>query len=183
MQDDLSGYSILNYLSSHDDGSPFDPRRERAIEAGSKLLLTPGASQIYYGDETARSLVIEGTIGDATLRSNMNWQELDANQGILDHWQKLGRFRAKHPAIGMGLHQMISQSPYTFYRSYYQDGKNDLVAIGLEMNKGEKELDVSKLYEDGTVLFDAYSGQEVKVVNGKAVVNSEYDVVLLEVKE
>jgi len=83
----------------------------------------------------------------------------------------------------MGLHRMISQRPYTFYRSYYQDGKNDLVAIGLEMDKGEKELDVSKLYEDGTVLFDAYSGQEVKVVNGKAVVNSEYDVVLLEVKE
>jgi hypothetical protein len=26
-------------------------------------------SQVYYGDESARSLVIEGTQGDATLRS------------------------------------------------------------------------------------------------------------------
>jgi alpha-amylase len=35
-------------------------------ETGTKLLLSPGVSQVYYGDESARSLVIEGTQGDAT---------------------------------------------------------------------------------------------------------------------
>jgi hypothetical protein len=30
-------------------------------------------AQVFYGDESARSLVVEGTQGDATLRSFMNW--------------------------------------------------------------------------------------------------------------
>jgi hypothetical protein len=33
---------------------------------GTKLLFRLDFSQVYYGDESARSLVIEGTQGDAT---------------------------------------------------------------------------------------------------------------------
>ena len=75
------------------------------IESANKLLLSPGISQVYYGDESARSLIIEGTVGDATLRSNMNWNKINsdkATQEILSHWQKLGQFRNDHPSIGAG---------------------------------------------------------------------------------
>ena len=183
MDGELNSYSVVNYLSSHDDGQPFDPNRERPMVTANYLLMAPGASQIYYGDELARSLVVEGTVGDATLRSNMNWDSMDTNSEILAHWQKLGRFRAKHPAVGAGVHQIISQQPYTFYRSYYQDNKNDLVVVGLEMNKGEKQIDVSELFEDGITLFDAYSGQEIEVKNGNATLSSDYEYVLLEKNE
>lgn len=108
LQNDLKGYGTLNYLSSHDDGSPFDPSREKPFETATKLLLAPGTSQVYYGDESARSLIIEGTEGDATLRSFMNWEAIKSDpktKEILTHWQKLGRFRASHPAVGAGLHQ------------------------------------------------------------------------------
>jgi alpha-amylase len=37
----LKGNSVLNYLSSHDDGGPFDAKRTKTIEAGTKLLLSP----------------------------------------------------------------------------------------------------------------------------------------------
>jgi alpha-amylase len=95
----LAGKSVLNYISSHDDGTPFDKERKRAIEAGTKLLLTPGGVQIYYGDETARDINVIAD-GDAKLRSFMNWDELSANkskgsytvQEILEHWQRLGNF-------------------------------------------------------------------------------------------
>ena len=182
MDIELNSYSVVNYLSSHDDGQPFDPNRERPMVTANYLLMAPGASQIYYGDELARSLVIEGTIGDATLRSNMNWDMLENNKAVLDHWQKLGRFRAKHPAVGAGVHQMISKQPYTFYRSYYQNDKNDLVVIGLHMPKGSKTLDVSKVFNDGDKLFDAYSNNEVVVKDGKVVIDSEYQYILLERK-
>ena len=102
LDNELKGFGTLNYLSSHDDGSPFDGTRKKPFETATKLLLSPGASQIYYGDESARSLEIEGTIGDATLRSFMNWDEFDKNKDVIEHWQKLGRFRANHPAIGAG---------------------------------------------------------------------------------
>jgi alpha-amylase len=70
---ELKGNSVLNYLSSHDDGGPFD-KRTKTIEAGTFTF--SGIAQVFYGDESARSLVVEGTQGDATLRSFMNWDAI-----------------------------------------------------------------------------------------------------------
>ncbi len=179
----LEGHSLLNYVSSHDDGSPFDPKRERAIESATKLLLSPGISQVYYGDESARPLIIEGTQGDATLRSFMNWDEINTNtetQKILSHWQKLGQFRKNHPAIGAGVHRQISATPYVFSRGYSNGKYIDKVVIGLDLAKGKKELKVSSVFKEGTTLYDAYSGQQTTVVNGKATIDSPFDIVLLE---
>lgn len=185
LNSDLKGYGTLNYLSSHDDGQSFDANRSRPFIAATKLLLSPGTSQVYYGDESARSLVIEGTEGDATLRSFMNWEEIETDkktQAILKHWQKLGQFRAKHPAVGAGIHQIITEKPYTFYRSYSKNDYKDEVVVGLELPKGKKELDVRVVFNDGEVLIDAYSGIEAKVKNGKVIIDSEFDIVLLEIK-
>lgn len=183
LNSDLKGYGILNYLSSHDDGQPFDAAREKPFETATKLLLAPGTSQVYYGDESARSLVIKGVEGDATLRSNMNWEAIQNDtktQTVLNHWQKLGQFRANHPAVGAGTHQMISKEPYLFSRSYSKDNFNDLVVIGLDLPKEEKVLDVSKVFKDGDTLHEAYSNQDVKVNKGKVFINSEFNIVLLE---
>ncbi|MBT8302630.1 MAG: alpha-amylase, partial [Maribacter sp.] len=88
----LEDKSVVNYLTSHDDGEPYDKERKKPIRSANVLLLTPGASQVYYGDESSRDLTIEGTEGDATLRSFMNWEDQDSLQqtkNILAHWQKL----------------------------------------------------------------------------------------------
>ncbi len=183
LDSDLDGFGVMNYLSSHDDGQPFDPERKDPYNTATKLLLAPGASQVYYGDESARSLVIEGTVGDATLRSNMNWGEMEMNAAILEHWQKLGSFRNDHPAIGAGVHQMITKSPYVFYRSLTKYGMDDQVVIGLDMAIGEKELDVRTVFKDGTELTDAYSGESTVVADGKAKINSKSTIVLLEKSE
>ena len=179
LHSDLNGKTVMNYLTSHDDGSPFDKNRKRTYEAATKLLLAPGISQIYYGDESARTLTVSGAEGDANLRSNMNWSDVKYNSGtqkLLEHYQKLGKFRANHPAIGAGVHQMISSNPYWFTRTF----DTDKVLIGLDLKAGMKEIDVTGIFENGTKLRDAYSGQIVKVENGKAAVNSEFSLVLFE---
>ena len=38
LQNDLKGYGTLNYLSSHDDGSPFDGSREKPYRTATTLL-------------------------------------------------------------------------------------------------------------------------------------------------
>ncbi len=182
---ELKDYGTLNYLSSHDDGQPFDSEREKSFEAAAKLLLSPGTSQVYYGDESARSLIIEGTEGDATLRSFMNWKELDSNadtKRILTHWQKLGQFRANHPAVGAGIHRMISGQPYYFSRSFSKDDFTDSVVIGIDLPKGEKSIDVSKTFRNGEMLYDSYSGRAAEVVDGQVLIDSEFEFVLLEKK-
>jgi alpha-amylase len=95
-QGPLQGVTILNYLSSHDDGSPYDVDRKDPLGVGTRLLLAPGTAQIYYGDELARPLRVAGAEGDANLRSFMNWGDLKRGgmtAEILQHWRKLGRFR------------------------------------------------------------------------------------------
>ncbi|MBJ7882161.1 alpha-amylase family glycosyl hydrolase [Gelidibacter salicanalis] len=181
----LKGYGVLNYLSSHDDGQPFDPSRQKSFETATKLLLSPGTSQLYYGDESARSLVIEGTNGDATLRSMMNWESIASDENtitIVSHYQKLGQFRKNHPAVGAGVHQMITDSPYVFYRRYQKNDFEDVVVVGLELPIGMKTLDVSGVFKEGAIVRDAYSKQESKVIDGRVQIDSEYDIVLLELK-
>ena len=183
LQNDLKGNTVMNYVSSHDDGYPFDKKREKVIEAGTKLLLAPGISQVYYGDESARPLDIAGTTGDATLRSMMNWDDIKTNpetQKVLLHWQKLGIFRNNHPAIGAGIHKEISASPYVFSRTFTKDNFNDKVVVGLELPMGQKEISVGAIFKDGTKLKDAYSGKVTVVSNGKVSIDSEFDIVMLE---
>tara|TARA_R110001583_G_scaffold16871_6_gene68936 strand:+ start:1234 stop:2928 length:1695 start_codon:yes stop_codon:yes gene_type:complete len=179
----LKGKSVLNYLTSHDDGQPYDKERKKPIRAANVLLLTPGASQVYYGDESSRDLTIEGAVGDATLRSFMNWKDQDSLPGVkntLAHWQKLGKFRKNHPAIGAGKHNRLSKKPYVFSRTYIDDDFKDKVVVGLDLPKGKKSLWVKGFFGDGTKLHDAYSDTLIEVKNGKAIFESEYDIALLE---
>ncbi|WP_179351317.1 alpha-amylase family glycosyl hydrolase [Winogradskyella vidalii] len=183
LHDELKGFGTLNYLTSHDDGIPFDASREKPFETANKLLLSPGTSQVYYGDESSRSLIIAETEGDATLRSFMNWDSIANNpntQKVLAHWQKLGQFRAKHPAVGAGKHQMIIEAPYYFYRTYQVGDFKDKVVIGLDLKKGEKVIDVSKVFQERVMLRDAYSGETATVENGTVTINTDFEVVLLE---
>ena len=185
LNNDLKGFGVLNYISSHDDGDPFDKERTKTFESATKLLLCPGTSQVYYGDESARPLIIEGTIGDATLRSNMNWNEIENNsqtKEILAHWQKLGKFRNNHLAVGAGIHKMISQQPYVFQRTYSKENFKDAVVVGLDLKIGEKQLNVSSEFIEGSVLVDAYSNTEVVVKNGMVSINTPFSIVLLENK-
>ena len=156
------------------------------ILSANMLLLTPGASQVYYGDETSRNLIIEGTEGDATLRSFMNWEDLDSIpqiQEIHKHWQKLGQFRRDHPAIGAGKHKRLSKAPYVFSRTYTNGDFKDKVVVGLDLPKGKKTLSVKGFFGDGTTLYDTYSGTEVMVDNGKVTLENDLGTALLELKE
>ena len=180
LNSELKGYGVLNYMTSHDDGQPFDKEREDPYKTAIMLLLTPGTSQVYYGDESARSLTIDDTIGDATLRSMMNWDEInssDDTKKILMHWQKLGKFRANHPAVGAGRHHVISEDNGLIFSRVY---KNDRIIIGIDMFESSINIDVSSIFKDGDILKDNYSNQEVVVKNGKVDFISKFSIVLLE---
>ena len=186
LQNELKGFGVLNYVSSHDDSTPFDGKREKAIESANKLLLAPGTAQVYYGDESARSLVIEGTQGDATLRSFMNWDDIKKDpttQKTLAHWQKLGLFRKNHPAVGAGVHQQITASPYVFSRTYTQGKYTDTIVVGLDLAKGKKTIATGTIFKNSAKVKDAYSGKEAVVTNGKVTIDSEFEIVLLELKK
>ena len=178
----LRGLAILSYASSHDDGSPLDPERKDPLGTGTRLLLAPGGAQIYYGDELARPLRVEGARGDATLRSVMNWQDLErggAADQVLEHWRKLGRFRRAHPAVGAGEHRRLQAEPYIFSRTLETGQLSDRVLVAMEQGKGLKTVPVFGVFPDSTELVDAYSGRTGTVMDGAVRLETPYGLVLL----
>ncbi|KOY52284.1 alpha-amylase family glycosyl hydrolase [Polaribacter dokdonensis] len=178
----LRGYGVLNYMTSHDDGQPFDKERTKPFKTANMLLLTPGTSQVYYGDESARDLTIEGTVGDATLRSFMNWDVISENTAtkkILNHWQKLGQFRANHMAVGAGKHKIISNTNGLIFS---RTRNEDKVLIGLNLTENNYSIDVSEMYENGNEIRDTYSNKVFEVNNGTLNITTENDIFLLERK-
>jgi alpha-amylase len=180
----LKGYSVLNYMSSHDDGGPFDPLRTQPYQTANLLMLAPGAVQMYYGDETARLLKIDGAVGDATLRSYMNWDELAADaqrdgyriRDVRRHWGKLGMFRQAHPAVGAGVHKKLADKPYTFSRSW----KDDQVVIALDLPTDKPTaIPVAGVFKDGARVKDHYSGKTAVVKNGAVQFSTRNALVLI----
>ena len=178
----LAGKGVLNYISSHDDANPFDVERSQPYKSANMLLLAPGTSQVYYGDETMRPLKVENAEGDVNLRSFMNWEDLENAdiQNVHQHWQKLGQFRRNHPAIGAGKHERLAKKPYVFSRTYINEDYRDKVVVGLDLPKGKKSLWVKGFFGDETRLYDTYSNTEVVVKNGKVILDNPYDTALLE---
>ncbi len=164
---------MLNYISSHDTRLH---AREQLIDGGNALLLAPGGVQIFYGDETARppGPVPAGDPQQAT-RSDMNWAS--PATAVLEHWRKLGAFRARHVALARGEHRKLGDSPYAFARVDAASG--DRVVVALNVAAGAS-VAVGDVFEEGTALRDAYTGRQVVVRGGAVAVASAAPAVLLE---
>jgi alpha-amylase len=175
-------HAVLNYMSSHDDGSPFDPLREKPMETATKLLLAPGAAQIYYGDELARPLRVAGAEGDANLRSFMNWEDLGKRAELRKHWSRLGLFRQAHPAVGAGVHAKLADQPYTFQRSYQRNGVSDKVVVALDVRGAGVPVTVGTVFANGQRVRDAYTGETATVAGGRVTFKRNKDVVLIEAR-
>ena len=171
---------VLNYIASHDDMGPLDPERRDARANATRLMLSPGGVQIYYGDEVARSLVISGTRGDATLRSAFDWDDVHGNADLLTHWQRLGRFRQAHPAVGAGRHVELAMSPFTFARTKDTPAGQDRVVVAMGNPGGAVRIATGTVFADGERVRDAYSGEEAQVQAGTVALQRAADVILLE---
>jgi alpha-amylase len=166
---------MLNYISSHDT-ELFD--RGHLIEAGTALLLAPGAAQVYYGDETARTPgVAPSSDPQQATRSDMNWDHLD--EAVLRHWRALGSFRARHVAIAHGVHARLAASPYVFSRSDGPGASDDRVVVALDAPAGAS-IPVAPVFADGAALRDGYTGTRYVVRGGAVVIAGGGRAVLLE---
>jgi alpha-amylase len=110
----------------------------------------------------------------------MNWNDIqtkDETQKILQHWRKLGQFRANHMSLGAGRHHLISEEDGLIFSRIR---KEDKIIVGINLPKGNKVLNVSSIFKNGEKLNDFYSNQIIEVKEGKITLNSAFDLVLLE---
>lgn len=173
-----TGYNVLSYISSHDTSLFYNNDDARQKRVGAILLLSPGGVQIFYGDENCRTTGNSGSESPPTqgTRTDYAW---GAKPDVLSHWQKIGVFRRDHPAVGAGLHNKLSDSPYTFSRVYTRNGADDRVVCAMGVS-GTVQVSTGSVWPDGTAVRDAYSGNTGTVSGGKVTIVSTGDVVLLE---
>jgi alpha-amylase len=75
----------------------------------------------------------------------MNWQDVTGKAArSVAHWQKLGQFRARHPAIGMGKQTTLSlPQGYGFVREHNGDKVMVVWAaisnLTVTLSRGERE--------------------------------------------
>lgn len=174
-----ANFNSLSYISSHDTYLFFSEVSKGDIAkqklAGSFLLLSPGAAQIYYGDEYGRTngTYAVGTDTEQKTRSQMlfngdaGWTS--TNDEVLAHWKILSKFRKKHMCIGSGDHVKLSRiNPYKFAR--IKDADKVVCVIGAT---GSTEVNVSGIFTDGEVLTDFYTGATATVAGGKATFTAD----------
>lgn len=117
-------FNPVSYMSSHDTELFFSRFNQFEMQrnAANALLLSPGAIQVYYGDEVGRPIGPYADDFHQGTRSKMIWQLDQPRQALLNHWQTLGQFRQRHPAIGAGEHIVIPQADaYVFSRTLGED--------------------------------------------------------------
>lgn len=117
-------FTPVSYMSSHDTELFFSRFNSLDVQrsAANALLLSPGAVQVYYGDEVGREIGPYADDFHQGTRSDMLWTLDKERQALLAHWQRVGQFRQNHPAIGGGVHRVIDNNQeYVFSRTLGDD--------------------------------------------------------------
>lgn len=156
-------------VAAHSDWHPFsylnnsyhrDTDMNNIIDCATCLLLSPGAVQIFYGDESRRGLSDArlNVDSDQAFRSDMNWETADS--AVHEHFKRLGKIRQSHRVIGSG--RQITIDNHTCART---DGK-ETVVICVVPNP-ERGINVGGQFADGTVVTELYTGEKATVKDGR----------------
>ena len=187
--------NALSYVSSHDT-QLCRPGDMKAL--GTGLVLLPGGVQVYYGDETARPNDNGGSGNDEEhgTRSDMNFPSDISNQAewaanvdsistsfssneTLAHWQKVGQFRFRNPAVGAG--KQTETGDGSLCRKYDNSSENISNAVVIHVGSASS-VNVGDCFEDGTEVMDGYSGATGTVSGGSVSLSGTGSLILLEVK-
>lgn len=168
-----NGHQVLNYVSSHDTGlhRPGDQKK-----VATMLLLCPGGAQIYYGDETSRGYMNGCPDQSMSTRSDFNWDAVDNDDN--KHWQKIGQFRRRNPAVGAGTQTELGSDTYA--RTFTDGDYSNAVVIKLNTQNGQSyTVSVGNAFQDGAKVMDGYNTAVTGVVSGGKVTMTASGPVLL----
>ena len=151
------GWHPFNYLNNsyHRDADSTN-----MTDCATTLILAPGVSQVFYGDESGRKVSDARFNVDSNqaFRSDMNWESADT--ALTAHFGRLGRIRNAHPAIGKGRQTTIDA--HTCFREY----GNDRVVI--RVRPGETPtITVGPYFADGSTVTYLSTGATATVAGGK----------------
>ena len=171
---DLDGIVYLwqaysDAIEAHPDWHPFsylnnsyhrDTDMDNMVDCATTLLLSPGAAQIFYGDESLRGLSDArfNVDSDQAFRSDMNWGSVDNT--TLEHFRRLGTIRRNHPILIGGKQEIIDT--HTCVRR-----EGSVTYIIRLCPEARPTIAVAPYFKDGDEVVELYSSCRTTVVNGR----------------
>ncbi len=151
---DWAPFSYLNN-SYHRDADA-----SNMADCAVALLLAPGAVQLFYGDESGRGLSDARFNVDSNqaFRSDMNWENMD--EGLLQHFRRLGRIRKENPVIATGRQRTIDV--HTCLRE--NDEEKVLIKVRPDVSQPIK---VAGVWPEGMEVEDLCTGRVARVEDGQ----------------
>ena len=168
-----NGRQVLNYVSSHDTGlhRPGDQKK-----VATMFLLCPGGAQIYYGDETSRGYMSGCPDQSMATRSDFNWDAVDNADN--KHWQLIGQFRRRNPAVGAGTQTDLGSD--TYGRTFTDGEYTNAAVIRLNTTAGQTyTVNVNGFFANGAKVMDGYNTATTATVSGGKVTMQASGPVLL----
>ena len=156
---------MLNLLGSHDMARYVSLAREdfSALRLGTMFQMTyPGAPSVYYGDEI-------GMVGkhDPANRGAFPWHRPESwNTDLLHEFQRLIALRRSRASLRRGSYRILLARDNTFVHARKLD--DDVVVCGFNAGTSTSRVDIPAdgLLEDGSVIRNAWSHEEMKVEGG-----------------
>lgn len=174
--DSLNSKNNWTTLSFLNNTYKRDTKFDNIYNVATTFVLSPGAIQVFFGDEVARK-EFKTCASDPThgYRSDYDWNA--PNEALFTHWEKLLHFRKNHPSVGAGTQKTIA--PNTFVRHYQED-----TTIIKLTNDTLTTINVRNIFNNNTTLRNAYTGETVQVIDHQVSFHPTHSLVVIEqVKE
>ncbi|KAI7257774.1 hypothetical protein KC345_g10707, partial [Hortaea werneckii] len=129
---------MAQFLSSHDENgflsNYVDGDKGKLKIAAALQITAKGQPVIYYGEELGRSGKNAGDMANGQFsenRGDMPWDQLTAQQGLHDHYEKLLNIRAKYSKVyAKGIRTKLAGSDELGYLAFNkQYGKDNVVTV------------------------------------------------------
>ncbi|MCE3199938.1 pullulanase [Paenibacillus sonchi] len=168
---------MAQFLSSHDENgflsNYVDGDKSKLKIAAALQITAKGQPVIYYGEELGRSGANSGDLSKGEFsenRGDMPWDQLSAEQGLHDHYQKLLNIRAKYSQIySKGIRTKLAGSDELGYLAFDKqyDGANIVTAINTKAEAVSVSLPVP--FAAQAAVVDEYSGKTYTVSGDQKV--------------
>ncbi|WP_342565268.1 pullulanase [Paenibacillus sp. FSL R7-0345] len=169
--------TMAQFLSSHDENGFLSDYvggdKGKLMIAAALQITAKGQPVIYYGEELGRSGSNAGDMSQGQFsenRSDMPWDQLTAEQGLHDHYQKLLNIRAKYSKVfSKGTRTTLAGSDELGYLAFDKQYANENVVTVINTKAEAGSVSIPVPFAAGAKVTDEYSGKTYTVSTDRKV--------------
>lgn len=171
---------MAQFLSSHDENGFLSDYvggdKGKLMIAASLQITAKGQPVIYYGEELGRSGSNAGDMSKGEFsenRGDMPWDQLTAEQGLHDHYQKLLNIRAKYSMVySKGTRTKLTGSDELGYLAFNKQYGNENIVTVINTDPAAVSVSIPVPFDANAAIVDEYSGTTYTVsADRKANIN------------